>query len=112
MLRIILGHQQQVQANEQCPNFSQPAINLVKYKKSMFTILYILALFFFCFLPFIVSVWMYASVGPNRGTAMALSISMVFLFLSSSLNPGLYLWRMNDVRNGVKQLLCSIYSLI
>ena len=26
------------------------------------------------------------------------------LFLSSSLNPGLYFWRMNDVRNGVRQL--------
>ena len=37
---------------------------------------------------------------------MALSVSMVFLFLSSSLSPGLYFWRMNDVRNGVKQLFC------
>ena len=27
VLRIIRGHQQQVQANEQCPNFAQPAIN-------------------------------------------------------------------------------------
>lgn len=30
VLRIIRGHQQQVQANERCHNFAQPAINLAK----------------------------------------------------------------------------------
>ena len=80
VLRIIRGHQQQVQANEQCPNFAQPAINLAKYKKSVFTILYILALVIFGFFSFIVSVGVYVSVGPNHGKTKALSISMVFYF--------------------------------
>ena len=29
---------------------------------------------------------------------------MVFVFLSSSLNPTLYLWRMKDIRNEVTRL--------
>ena len=66
VLRAIRGHQQQVQANEKCPNFAQPAINLAKYKKSVFMISYILALAIFGFFPFIVSVGVYVSVAPTR----------------------------------------------
>ena len=40
VLRVIRRHQQQVQANAPSGNFGQPAINLAKYKKSVFTILY------------------------------------------------------------------------
>ena len=107
VFRIINSHQLQVQANARSPqNFGQPAINLAKYKKSVNTILCILALFSFCFLPFTIFVGIHVLVGHNRGTELGLSISIVLLFLSSSLNPGLYLWRMNDVRDGVKQLFC------
>ena len=107
VLRIIRRHQQRVQANAPSQNFAQPAINLAKYKKSVKTILYILALFCLCFLPFPISFGVFAHVGKNLGTAVATDVSLVLLFLSSSLNPCLYVWRMNDVRNGVKQLFCN-----
>ena len=32
-------------------------------------------------------------------------VSTVFVFLSSSLNPLLYLWRMKDIRNEVTKLV-------
>ena len=38
---------------------------------------------------------------------MVSDISLSIYFSSSSLNPVLYLWRMKDIRNGVKHLLCS-----
>ncbi|XP_066016594.1 uncharacterized protein [Pocillopora verrucosa] len=34
-------------------------------------------------------------------------VTIVFIFLSSSINPALYLWRMNDIRNGFRQHFCS-----
>ncbi|XP_066016086.1 uncharacterized protein [Pocillopora verrucosa] len=34
-------------------------------------------------------------------------MTIVFIFLSSSINPALYLWRMNDIRNGLRQHFCS-----
>ena len=40
--------------NQSRQNFGRPAIDLAKYKKSIFSILYILALFSLCILPFIV----------------------------------------------------------
>ena len=109
---MIRCHRQQVQSNTQSQNFGQPAINLAKYQKSVVTILYILGLFYFCFLPHIVSigVYVYFSSDDPRGLSVALHVSTILLFLSSSLNPGLYLWRMNDVRNGVKQLFCKLIS--
>ena len=109
VLRTIRRHQRQVQANAPSQNFGPPAINLAKYKKSVVTILYILGLFYFCFLPFIVSIGAYVQVGKedSRELSVALDVTTVILFLSSSLNPGLYLWRMNDVRVAVKKLFRS-----
>ena len=107
VFRIIRQHQIQVQGNQSTHNFGQPAINLAKYKKSVVSILYILALFSFCFLPMVVSLALLAHLGITLETSAAYLVSLVLLFLSSSLNPGLYVWRMNDIRNGVKQLFCT-----
>ena len=102
--QIIRQHQQQVQEHDTSRNFGQPAIDLAKYKKSVVSILYILLLFSVCFLPFVVSSGMLLSLGVSVEVGVTFGVSMLLLFLSSALNPGLYLWRMNDIRNGVKQL--------
>ena len=104
--RIIRHHQQQVQANQTSQNFGRQAIDLAKYKKSVASMLYILLLFSLCFVPYIVSAGMQINSQVGFETATALRVSFVLIFLSSSLNPCLYIWRMNDIRNGVKQLLC------
>ena len=105
--RIIRQHQQQVQANEASQNYAQQAINLAKYKKSVTTMLFIIALLSVCFIPFVVSSGIIVSLDQiSSEIYIADSMSTILIFLSSSLNPGLYLWRMKDIRNGVKQLLC------
>ena len=107
VFRIIRQHQQQVQGNQSSQNFGQPTINLAKYKKSVVSILYILAVFSFCFLPMTVALGM-MSVKESDFQEMeaVFSVTLVLVFLSSSLNPVLYLWRLNDIRIGVKHLLC------
>ncbi len=104
--RMIRRHQQQVQANETSQNFGRQAIDLAKYKKSVASMLYILLLFSLCFVPYIVSAGVFINAPMTFETVVALRVSFVLLFLSSSLNPGLYVWRMIDIRNGVKQLFC------
>ena len=106
--RIIRHHQQQVQANETSHNFGHAAIDLAKYKKSVASMLYIVLLFSLCFVPYFVSAGVQINVPQSFETTVALRVSFVLLFLSSSLNPGLYVWRMNDIRNGVKLLLCRV----
>ena len=105
--QIIRRHQLQIQANGTSQNFGQSAIDLEKYKKSVATLLYIFLLFSICFLPFAIS-----SAVALKTTAQVsksvISLSLVLVFLSSSLNPGLYIWRMRDIRRGLKQLLASL----
>lgn len=101
--RIIRRHQQQVQAR-QTSRFGQQAINLAKYKKSVATMIYILLLFSFCFLPYIVSSGVYLSQRYSLEVHVIDKVALMLLFMSSSLNPCLYLWRMNDIRNGVKKI--------
>ena len=108
--QIIRHHQMQVQGHETSQNFGQPAIDLAKYKKSVVSILYILLLFSLCFLPFVVSTGIFLSLGDSPELGVAYGMSMVLLFLSSALNPGLYLWRMCDIRTAVKQLFWGCFE--
>ena len=105
--RVIRRHQLQIQANTTLHNFGQSAIDLAKYKKSVATMIYILLVFSLCFLPYVFSTVIYFGLGRKTlETYSTVRVSVMFLFLSSSLNPALYFWRMNDIRNEVRQLFC------
>ncbi|XP_078344060.1 uncharacterized protein LOC144629713 [Oculina patagonica] len=105
--RIIRHHQHQGRANATSQSFGQPAIDLAKYKKSVASMMYIVLLFSFCFIPYIVLSGVNLSLEENLEMNVALKASVVLVFLSSSLKPGLYLWRMNDIRSGVKKIFCK-----
>ena len=105
--QIIRRHQLQTQATVISQNFDQPAIDLAKYKKSVATMLYIFLLLSMCFLPFFVSSVLSLLI-TGEVKESSINLSMVLVFLSSSLNPGLYIWRMRDIRRGLKQLLASL----
>ena len=107
VFQIIRHHQQQIQANELSQNFAHPAINFEKYKKSIFSILCILTVFYLGYLPLFVSMGLLV-VLTNEFSVIFLAVSTSFVFLASSLNPLLYLWRMKDVRIEVKQLVKQI----
>ena len=105
--QIIRRHQLQTQATAISQNFGQPAIDLAKYKKSVATMLYIFLLLSMCFLPFFASSVLSLLI-KGEVKESSIDLSMVLVFLSSSLNPGLYIWRMRDIRRGLKQLLASL----
>lgn len=109
LFRIIRQHQQQVQGNLSSQNGRQPAINVAKLKRSLRSIFYILALFSLTVLPAVVTMTLILTNTFSRSDQiqMVSDISLSIYFSSSSLNPVLYLWRMKDIRNGVKHLLCS-----
>ena len=110
LYRIIRQHQQQVQGNQSSQNFGQPAINLAKYKKSVKSISFIFVLFSVCLIPVVAGIAFFLSRAENLSCLEAfavLYVSLSICFLSPSLNPALYLWRMNEVREGVKSLFCA-----
>ena len=108
VFRIIRRHQKQIRANEMSENFAQPAINLAKYKKSVFSILYILVIFYMGYVHITISSRI-STVLMNELVAVMLNVSSMFMFLSASLNSLLYLWRMSDIRTEVKLLVKRVF---
>ncbi len=106
VFKIIRRHQQQV--NDSSQNFGQLAINLAKYNKSVLTILYILALLFLSVLPLLLFVGLLLFKFNPLDLQLVFLIAIMSSFLSSSLDPLIYLWRMNDIRNEVRQLLNQV----
>ena len=103
--RIIRHHQQQIKASEvSIQRFGQNAINLEKYKRPVATMIYILLLFSVCFIPFTVAVPV-DFITRSKAGMVTEKVSVVLVFLSSSLSPVLYLWRMREIRASLKQLL-------
>ena len=113
IFKIIRRHQQQVQANEYSQNSRQPAIDIVKYKKSVFSILYILGVFYFSYLPSVVIAvlsFAFQNILQNE-LRKASTILLMFLLLSTSVNPLIFIWRMSEIRDGVKNLLKKLFCM-
>lgn len=110
VFRIIRRHQLRIQANAMSQNHVQPAINFVKYKRSVFTILIILGVFYITYLPVImtISLLWFLLQNPNLKELM-LHVSILLGYLASSLNPLIVLWRMKDIRNEVVTLLKGMF---
>lgn len=109
VFRIIRRHQLRVQMSvlnmtSRQSSTRQPFINMTKYRKSVFTILLMLALFYLCYLPLVLNIVLLLSWKMSPQLITAFRISSMLIFLSSAFNPCLYCWRIREIRNGVKQL--------
>ena len=116
--RIFLGlryHQTQIQDNVTGqPNETIP-LNIARYRKTVSTVLWLQLTLVFCYLPYVV-------VGPLairkiRSESLSSTIYLVhqltitLIYFNSSLNLLLYYWKINEVRQAVKDtvrhLFCS-----
>ena len=106
VFRIIRRHQLQIQANAMSQNHVRPVINFVKYKKSVVTILIILVVFYITYLPVIITISLLWVVLQNPIVKeLILHVSILLGYLSSSLNPLIFMWRMKDIRDEIIKLL-------
>ena len=106
VFRIIRLHKQQVLGSANGPT----GINLKKYQTSVYTILWIMALFLLGFSPYVFSTMLVEFLSVSYETSNAVRhVSTVVVFMSSSLNPLLYIWRLREIRQEVKQLIRIIF---
>ena len=103
VFRIIRHHQSQIQTNRN-------AIDIDKYKKSVFTIIYILVIFLLTYVPYVcnlavVNIMIFISAKLARASINAFS---VIVFSSSFVNPLLYYWRIKEIRDSVKRILRNV----
>ena len=109
-------HQTQVQddAHQGQPNGGEIPLNIVRYRKTVSSALWVQMTLLACYLPFSIvtaRIVMTDLITPSLDFAWDLTVSLVFL--NSSLNPILYCWKIREVRQAVKdtirQFCCFTY---
>ena len=103
VFRIIRHHQSQIQTN-------QNAIDIDKYKKSVFTIIYILAIFLLTYVPFVCNLAVFSIMGfiSTKLARVSVNACAVVVFSSSFVNPLLYYWRIKEIRDSVNRILRNV----
>ena len=103
-------HQNQVQDHVQQPNQTNQ-LNIARYKKALSTALWLQLTLVACYLPYCIEV---ASRPFSTLDPSAKIYTGTLVFLNSSLNPILYCWKIEEVRQAVKdtirQVLCLCFS--
>ena len=101
--RIIRHHQNQIQNNEN-------AIDVEKCKKSVLTILYILALFLLSYVPYVCCflVVNILDIFGTKSSSAAFNVCGAIVFFSSFANPLLYYWRIKDIRQSVASIAGNV----
>ena len=101
-------HQTQVQSHvsQTQPNEGGVSLNLIRYKKTVSSSVWILVATLVCYLPYSIALAIQAITGlRTKSISRALSITLSLLFFNSSLNPFLYCWKMREVRQAVKDTI-------
>ena len=111
ILKIVRRHHLQIQSQAiSSLNVGQTLLNMARYQKSVFNMLYIVGFFMFSYFPWVVVVPVFFAVG--KAVTTAIYICQTLLFLNSCLNPVLYCWRMREIRQSVKETLLTIFAYV
>ena len=92
-------------------NRRQVPMNIVRYEKSVSSVLWVQLAVVICYIPFIV-VAMLMTYGRIRGKRFEITVdvTVILTYLKSSLNPILYCWRIRAVQQAakktIKKLIC------
>ena len=107
VFQIVRRHRRQIQARFQLAEHfhGKSVIEVARHKKSAVTMLYVLGVFILCYLPLVATITADITHGYTLGVKIAYDFSSTFLFLSSSVNPLLYCWRIREVRQAVSNIL-------
>ncbi|XP_078353582.1 melanocyte-stimulating hormone receptor-like [Oculina patagonica] len=92
---VLRRHRNQIRAQTRS---AWNGVNMRKYKKSVITMVYVLAMFLACYTPFLTAMAMRLFVGYNSTVKLAYEWGATVVYLNSSLNPLLYWFRMQEIR--------------
>ena len=108
-------HQNQVQDHAQQPDQTNQ-LNLARYRKAVSTAIWLQLTLVACYLPYGVVTVSAPNSGRISSVYYAWRYAFTLVFLNSSLNPIFYCWKIEDVRQAVKdtvrQVLCSFFFVL
>ena len=102
-------HQNQVQGQTQQPNQTNQ-LNIARYRKAVSSALWLQLTLVACYLPRSIAGALMASSGLSTPVFLANEYAGTFVYLNSSLNPIVYCWKIDEVRqvvmHTIRQMLC------
>ena len=107
-------HQNQVQGHVQQPNQTNQ-LNIARYKKAVSSAVRLQVTLVACYLPYSVVVALWTNIELSSSVYQAWIYALTLVYLNSSLNPILYCWKLEEVRQAVKDtirpLLCYCFLI-
>ena len=102
-------HQNQLQDHVQQQNQTNQ-LNIARYRKAVSTALWLQFTLVACYLPYQISAALIILTEPSSSVFLAFNYTFTLVYLNSSINPILYCWKIEEVRQAVKdtirQVLC------
>ena len=115
IFRTLSRHQAEVQHHVQQQPRQPNALNMVKYRKALYSALWVQIASVVCYLPFVIMEIFISpsSIYPSHlGVYWEIAVGLVQF--NSTLNPFIYCWKIREVRQAVKQTirqaLCCLWS--
>ena len=106
-------HQNEVQDHVQQPNQTNQ-LNIVRYKKAVSTAIWLQLTLVACYLPNNIVVVLTSYSGLSSSLCYAWIYTSTLVYLNSTLNPILYCWKIEEVKqtvkNTIRQVLCLCFS--
>ena len=106
IFRALSRHQTQIQDHAQ-QHPSQPnALNIARYRKAVYSALWVQLALFVCYLPYCIVVILIAfSKISQTHLAVSGTLTLILVSFNSTLNPFLYCCKISEVRQAVKQTI-------
>ncbi|XP_078378666.1 adenosine receptor A2b-like [Oculina patagonica] len=92
-------------------HLAPPGMNINSFKRSAVTMLYIMALFLACYIPFLATLVVKMRQGGSLPLNIIYNFAASIVYINSSLNPFVYCFRCKDVRIAVFKLLGRKYTI-
>ena len=105
---LILRNHIQAQVTPQSQQNGISRLNVLRYKNTVSTALWVFAAMMFCYLPFGMFLIVGTLIERSGSLVIATFLTMTLLYLNSSLNPMLYCWKIREVRNAAKEILRNL----
>ena len=105
-------HQSQVQTAFKQGQLSRAIpLNIARYRKAVSSALWVQLMLVACYLPYGIVVALWAYTGLPSVVFLVAQCTITLVYLNSSLNPVIYCWKIQEMRQIVKQTIRQFFSL-
>ena len=100
-------HQNQIQDHVQQPSQTNQ-LNVARYRKAVSTALCLKFTLLVSYLPEVILGTLFFHAEPSSSVSLAFGLTTTLVFVNSSLNPILYCWKIDEVRQALKDTIRQV----